>query len=337
MLCQIRALTLWLGTVLRAFAELFRNLDALWAKLVRLLDLLCARAKLPSRVGKGSPLRCVKVSDPAYKRPDPMIYCQYWLMKQGLAVTWDNPDIELRRGGVAVPSHALQPDTEYELVARIWNNSTEAPVVGLPVIFSYLSFGIGTVSHPIGQTAVNLGVKGGPGHPAFAAILWRTPATAGHYCIQVALQWIDDANPGNNLGQENTNVVAAHSPAQASFRLRNRDAGREQFRFEADSYSIPPLPSCTVQPPRRPEPPALMIAPGTITFIPPQHDRRAQALPPGWQVRFEPEAPVLAPEEELEIRVTVTPPEGFRGRQPINLHAFTRFGLAGGVTLTVER
>ena len=27
-----------------------------------------------------------------YRRADPMIYSQFYLMEQGLAVTWDNPD-----------------------------------------------------------------------------------------------------------------------------------------------------------------------------------------------------------------------------------------------------
>jgi hypothetical protein len=30
-----------------------------------------------------------------YKRPDPLIYSQYFFMARGFAVTWDNPDISL--------------------------------------------------------------------------------------------------------------------------------------------------------------------------------------------------------------------------------------------------
>ena len=87
---------------------------------------------------------CVKVPAPVYRRPDPLIYSQRYLMSQGLAVTWDNPDIQLFQAGVPVPSHTLAPATEYEIVARIWNGSTDAPAVNLPVRFSYLTFGIGT-------------------------------------------------------------------------------------------------------------------------------------------------------------------------------------------------
>ncbi|HSC91758.1 MAG TPA: hypothetical protein VLB86_08915 [Gaiellaceae bacterium] len=289
--------------------------------------------RLPVRVRRAAPQHCVKISDPAYKRPDPLIYDQFFLMQQGLAVTWDNPDIELQQGGVAVPSHALLPDTEYDLIARIWNGSTEAPVVGLPVQFSYLSFGVGTVSHPIGQTHVNLGVKGGPDHPAFAKVKWRTPHDPGHYCVRAWFTWLDDLNPNNNLGQENTDVGAVHSPAEFTFRLRNDTRRRERYRFEVDAYAIPPPDPCRPRP-KRPRPPRQ--APGTVEHVPPQHDRRNAPLPAGWTVTFDPEHPVLAAGDEVDVAATVTAPDGFHGRQPVNVHAFTGEGLAGGVTLYVE-
>src|SRR5438045_8332248 len=78
-----------------ALIELLR---ILWR---RLLDCL-ARERLPGRLSKTSTSRCVKVSDRAFKRPDPMIYDQYYLMSQGLAVTWDNPDMHIELGGVTV-------------------------------------------------------------------------------------------------------------------------------------------------------------------------------------------------------------------------------------------
>ncbi|WP_394893588.1 NEW3 domain-containing protein [Mesorhizobium sp. AaZ16] len=60
-------------------------------------------------------------------------------------------------------------------------------------------------------------------------------------------------------------------------------------------------------------------------------------LPPGWSVAFEPQAPTLAPGDEIEVRVAVTPPEAFAGRQPVNVDAFDAIGLAGGVTFYVEK
>src|SRR5262245_47619655 len=94
--------------------------------------------------------KCDVISNPAFHRPDPCIYSQQYLLQLGLPVTWDNPDIVIRKGGIIVPEYDLQPDTEYEIDATIWNNSYEAPVVGLKVVFSFLSFGVGTIVNAIG-------------------------------------------------------------------------------------------------------------------------------------------------------------------------------------------
>jgi hypothetical protein len=316
----------WLLALLELIRAAFRRLRAC-------LD----RCRLPGRLKKTATSRCIKVSDPAFKRPDPMIYDQYYLMGQGIAVTWDNPDIHLEQGGVPVPPHSLKPDTVYDIVARIWNNSTEAPVVGLPVDFSYLSFGNGTQTHTVGQQKVSLGVKGGPNHPAFAKMAWHTPSTPGHYCVQVSFDWIDDVNPNNNLGQTNTDVVAAHSPAEILFQLRNDGRQRREFRFEADGYTIPPPSPCGEKPPT---PPAdgggTRLAPGTVTAVPARHSRRNATLPEGWTVSFAPASPSLAPGEEITVRTTADPPASFHGRQPINVHAFHAEGLAGGITAYVD-
>jgi hypothetical protein len=191
--------------------------------------------------------RCQVIPPDVYKRPDPLIYSQSYLMSLGLGVTWDNPDIALfdvAAGFTPVPSNSLVADTEYEIRATIYNGSTEAPAVGMPVDFSYLSFGIGTTSTFIGRTTVDLPVKGAVGHPATATMRWRTPPTPGHYCIQVNLVWGDDANPANNLGQENTDVGAAHSPAVFEFPVRNVNDVSETLHLTADSYRLPEPLSC---------------------------------------------------------------------------------------------
>jgi hypothetical protein len=276
---------------------------------------------------------CIPIDSSVYKRPDPMIYSQSYLMKLGLAVTWDNPDIQLYKDGVAVSSSQLDPDTVYDIVARIWNNSTEAPVVDLPVHFSYLSFGVGSQSHAIGDTHVTLGVKGGPDHPAFARMSWHTPRAAGHYCIQVLLDWPDDANPLNNLGQENTNVGEAHSSAQFTFVLRNSTHETLGYHFEIDAYRIPKRQPCSEA--ERKEPRSSLAPLGKQ--VPAAHDRRNYPLPRGWAVDIEPHEPELFPGEEQQVRVAVMAPDDFTGQQPINIHAFNRYGLAGGMTFYVER
>jgi hypothetical protein len=269
---------------------------------------------------------CVPIDDPAFVRPDPLIYDQYYLSSLGFAVTWDNPDIQLFLGGLPVSSSLLTPGTTYEIVARIWNGALSAPVLDLPVHFSYLDFGIGTVSKDIGTTKVPvLGVKGGPDHPAFAKFPWTTPTTPGHYCIQVRLDPVEDANKLNNLGQENTNVGQAHSPVVFDFTLRNHTRRRRAYAFETDAYTPGPPVPCDERGGGEEARQARLA----------RHRRGQQPLPAGWRVAISPEAPALAPDEAIPIQVVVTPPAGFGGTQVLNVNAFHDEGLAGGVTLTV--
>jgi hypothetical protein len=272
-----------------------------------------------------SPHRCAPIDDPAFVRPDPTIYDQYYLTSLGLAVTWDNPDIQLYLNGSPVSSDSLLSGTTYEVVAQIWNNSTDAPVVGLPVDFSFLEFGVSTVSVPIGSTSIDLGVKGGANCPSYATMSWTTPTTPGHYCLQVQLQPVDDSNSLNNLGQENTNVGTAHSPAAFTFRLRNDTRQRQTYRFELDAY-VPGTPD-PCGPSDSAEDRRARLA---------RHRRGAHPLPPGWQVTVVPPSPTLDPGDSLIVNVTASPPPGSTGNQVINVNAFHSGGLAGGITLTVQ-
>jgi hypothetical protein len=294
---------------------------------------------------KRSPLPCVPINRPEFLRPDPLIYSQYFLMQHGLAVTWDNPDIVLMKGGAVVSSESLDPATEYEIVGRIWNASPSCPVVSMPVYFSFLSFGVGTISHAIGKTHVNLGVKGGPGCPAFASMTWRTPATPGHYCIQVLLAPPDDLNFDNNLGQENTNVGTAHSPAEFDFQLRNPTELEQLFRFRADAYQLPEPEPCGRPRPQRPRRRGRIGLKGQGFAARPElneariarHRLADQPLPTGWTVDISPAEPTLAPDEEITVHVRVEPPADFHGSRAVNVNAFHANGFASGVTLRVVR
>ena len=289
----------------------------------RLIAQWCHQEKLGI---KTTPNRCVPINDPAFVRPDPLIYDQYFLTSLGLAVTWDNPDIQLYLNGVPVSSNDLVAATTYEIVAQVWNNSPEAPVVALPVAFSFLEFGVGTISVPIGSTQIDLGVKGGQNCPAFARMMWTTPAVPGHYCIQVQLEPADDSNTQNNLGQENTNVGTAHSPAVFAFTLRNDTQRPQSYKFAVDAYT-----------PGTPDP----CGSAANTELArkarlARHKRGAQPLPAGWLVDINPVDPLLSPGQSTQVTVTATPPGGFLGNQIMNVHAFHKEGLAGGVTLTVD-
>jgi hypothetical protein len=292
------------------------------------LKRFCARGKLPHPL-KHPSADCVTVQHPAMRRPDPCIYSQAYLMGLGLPVTWDNPDIILKRSGVVVPEYGLLPGTEYEIEATIWNNSYDAPVVGMNVDFSFLSFGVATTSTAIGSRFVSVGVKGSANHPAKVAIPWTTPPTPGHYCIQAKLNWIDDANPDNNLGQNNIDVAEAHSAAHFTFRLRNPFAENDQFRFVVDTYTPLELPECKEAVSRG------ELRSQRIRRIVAFHRSQNFAIPAGWSVTISPDTVSLAPDQEVAVQVDITPPAGFTGEQPFNVNAFAEGKFAGGVRLVV--
>jgi hypothetical protein len=175
-------------------------------------------------------------------------------------------------------------------------------------------------------------VKGGSNHPAFATISWRTPNTPGHYCIQAKLQWKDDLNQKNNLGQENTLVGVISSPAKFQFSLRNSDSVTRQFRFEIDCYTLPTPITCPQsndsEKPQTSEPLRLQQARE-------RNNRQNFPLPEGWSISFNPPSPLLQPGAEVRIDVSAEAPTGFRGRQPINVNVFHEEGFFGGVTLYV--
>lgn len=303
-------------------------------------------------VRRGRPLRCSPrcaiIRSDVYKRADPLIYSQKYLMEQGLSVTWNNPDIQLFKEGVPVSSSQLEADTQYEVVATIYNNSTDAPAVGMPVDFSFRSFGIGMENVFIGTTIVNLPVKGAPGHPTQAKMIWHTPKQEGHYCLQVNLKWTDDANPKNNLGQENTNVGHFSSPAIFEFPVRNEDTIRKLIRMVADVYTIPQLIDCREKPKKsdsdREFPKQkrldvfipLLEEEADWTFARVKHGVDAfRIIPQGWEVNIEPEEMLLAPDQEQIVTVTITAPEGFAGEKSFNINAMYGSALIGGVTLVV--
>ena len=245
----------WLGGLLQ-LALLF----LIWLGLLLAATVAAAivakycRRKESSPKGKGSvgaPWTPSKtIPSHTYKRPDPLIYSQGYLMAKGLAVTWDNPDIQLFDGATPVPSHDILPAKTYRVAARIWNGSTDGVAVNMLVKFYYLTFGIGASRTFIAQAFVNVPVKGSPALPALVEVDWPTPSTPGHYCLQAELNWPDDANPDNNLGQENITIKKLNSPnATFTFPLRNDSAFARTLRLEADGYAIPAREPC---PDRRP-------------------------------------------------------------------------------------
>jgi hypothetical protein len=307
----------------RSLIEVLRTILYGWiVALIRMLQALFGRPKdgRSERDRRAAKSPCVPIDDPAFVRPDPLLYSQQHLMAMGLAVTWDNPDIVLFHNGLPVPSHALLPGTVYEVRSRIWNDSFDAPAINMPVHLSYLDFGIGTTPIPVGSAVVDVGVKGSATQPAFVSIPWRTPDQAGHYCLQVLLDPIDDRDTTNNLGQENTDVGVAASPVAFTFTLHNASRREHRYRFDVNAYELQ----------RRP------CRPGEDARERLERHRRGQhPVPAGWSVSIVPEHPTLLAGASIQVAVTVTPPDGFVGSQSVNVDAFHELGPAGGVTLTV--
>jgi hypothetical protein len=308
-------------------------LAALVTLLLALLRLL--RACLGRRPWPATPATEGVVPEFAFREADPLIYSQAWLLQQGLAVTWQNPDIHLELAsapGAPVDPFGLQPDTVYRVHAHIWNGSSTGPAGDVEVHVSYLDFGIGGSSVPIAVDRVDVPVKGAVGSPAIARVDWRTPATPGHYCLQANIVWPFDAVPGNNLGQHNVDVRPLNSPtARFTVPVRNTARHNATIRLGVDGYTVPPTDPCPEEPVDPEERERRARA---------RHDPRRHPVPEGWDVTFEGVEEgmqlSLRPGETRDLRVTLNAPDGFVGQQAINVHGFEGAHLIGGVTLIAE-
>jgi hypothetical protein len=319
--------------------------------IARILRKICRKIHGDPK-GQGSvghdPQKRLPIPSTIYKRPDPMIYSQQYLMSQGVAVTWDNPDIQLEENGTPVSSHSVKPSTQYKILARIWNNSTQAPAVNMLVRFYYIDFGAGGAKKHIGNTYVDVAVKGSANLPAFAGLDWLSPAQPGHYCLQVELVWSDDANPLNNLGQENIDIKKLNSPqAQFEFPVRNDFPERKKFELRADCYRLPARIPCkdiattaNIQG-KAPDNTVSMLAhaeSNTRANLMKPHWYAEQTLPDNWEVKIEPaDTFALDAGETRLVKVTVIAPDEPVDPRPVNINVFVENKLVDGVTLYVHK
>jgi len=209
---------------------------------VRFIIALCNRCREKCRKKRRHKWEkpCHTYPSDLWIRPDVYIYSQSWLRSQGMSVTWNNPDIELRFGNNPVDSYHLDPDKEYTVIANIHNRSISSPAIGVKVDFYVRSFGINAATTHIGQTSVDISVVGGSLNPAPATIKWKTPTQAGHYCMVVRLNPPDDVNWADNEGQENMNVIDV-TPGDPDFEIPVWNDKEEdiKIKLELDSYKIP--------------------------------------------------------------------------------------------------
>ena len=175
-------------------------------------------------------------------------------------------------------------------------------------------------------------MKGSASCPAYATMDWTTPALPGHYCVQVSFAWPDDLNPFNNLGQENTQVVMATSPAcSASLCVTPKQIAKTIGSLL--TYS----PSGHRRSAPTPASPSRRRARRRLVRYPVTQLARQKSAAGGLDVAFAPPAPTLVPGEQIDVTVTVTPPDSFTGDQPLNVHIFCGSTLIGGITSTLRR
>jgi hypothetical protein len=192
------------------------------------------------------PENCIEIPAHVRRRPDPCLYSQPYLLAQGLAVTWDNPDIWLAEpDGTLVPSGSLKTSHDYVVHARIHNASFD-PAIATTVRCRFRDWGFsGSALAPVEtdtsghETFVVLHLP--PWGSEIARYRWRTPPAGGHYCLVVECAHPEDREVGNNVGQENTNIVGAESDGtlHATAVLGNSGDEAKTIRFVADGYAIP--------------------------------------------------------------------------------------------------
>ena len=217
-----------------------RPIRLIWMIYEKLREICQARRR------GGRTVPCLPTSKEIHRKPDPLIYSQSYLMNLGMAVTWDNPDIVLSKGGVPADSHNLEADANYDLAITVHNGSNEAPAIGLKVHAYFRNWGTGGPNITIGHRTIDLPVRGSPNEPAIVNMPWHTPATPGHYCIMVELDHVDDLNPANNIGQENTNIrqVSSNPGAEVSMAIPiwHQLPGERTLRIETTGYKLPDQP-----------------------------------------------------------------------------------------------
>jgi hypothetical protein len=102
----------------KALLHILREVPASFWALVQLI--LRRLRRFHERVDHGQEaLPCLPIPSGVWLQPDATLYSQGYLMSLGMAVTWDNPDVELTdSGGAVVGSHDLLPLTDYKITAH---------------------------------------------------------------------------------------------------------------------------------------------------------------------------------------------------------------------------
>ena len=238
---------------------LFLLLFGILALIVRIIECLCkCFRKMNLKEEEEEHTKCnPPLPEDITRRPDPCIYSQQYLQSQGIAVTWDNPDIFMAKAstpGVIEPdSYHLEADTDYIVSVRCHNASTDLALgVKVRLLYRPWSFNspdlLPVQTTPGGQEVVRFANIAGMSF-TIVQFNWHTPpvapGTTQHFCLQAHLSHPMDINLENNMGQENTNVhsanpghVAPGEVVDVDVPLFNNSKFAKRFGFKADAYAI---------------------------------------------------------------------------------------------------
>lgn len=193
-----------------------------------LLNLLCKIWTVIRRRKRKVP--CLYLPARIVRRPEPNIYSQFFLLQLQQPVTWDNPDIKIFLNNIEQYTYDLKTDTEYDIQITVHSSSSVEPADGTRVEVRWIEFGAGAqIRHHVTTLFADVPVFPGT---AVVAAKWRTPATPGHYCIEVELFHERDALTANNRGWNNTQVHEASSPVEFSMRVFNRNLPQRPRLFD---------------------------------------------------------------------------------------------------------
>ncbi len=188
--------------------------------------------------------------------PEPYIYSQWdpltWHLA-GQVRTYNNPCIQLYEVSRSTPtatistlttvsSHQLILGQEYLVNVTVWNSGIQEATHTM-VNLSFAHWGAGVPWTKIDSPQyVDVDPASNPFDPsthgyAFAYFTWF-PSYLGHQCLRANISLTSDINPRNNEGQENADVLEAHSPAITEFVIGNptEDAGYPYIVLRQESY-----------------------------------------------------------------------------------------------------
>ena len=269
------------------FVSLLRALLYGWIvslyELLQVLVQVCKRwhrhEKDPDKQGT-----CFPVDHPAFVRPEPLLYSQRALMAQGLAVTWDNPDIVLFLGGAPVSSsNCTRHDVQREdpRLEQLVGGAGD-PHAGPPFVPRLRSRQRADYDR---HTTIDVGVKG-------SSISRRSCRSRGRRLRRRATTACERCSTRPTTSTTRTTSARRTQTSrwpprpQFTFTLPNDTQRVRPYRFETDTNVIPPRPRATTierDPATRTAP--TCRAPGAA----------------GLQMAIHPATPSLAPGETVVI------------------------------------